>query len=207
MHRPARPPTCVRILLLSVVLAMLRRSSRKAAASLWLKAPASRDALAPSHASLRQQRGRAGAEQQPQAQVAVCRSDSHCQHTLLGPGRSHQDGALLPAPAPHLKPAMMVIGCTLALTSCSASLSSSPASTTTLVVPSPTSSSCTRLMSAHRPAARQAAGQDGWQLCRQVHCDHCDVRHCSCVSKGWGVAGLHTHPQAPWLLGCPRRWT
>ena len=47
-------------------------------------------------------------------------------------------------------PAMTVIGWIFWLTSFSASLSNSPASTTTEVVPSPTSSSCTLLISAVR---------------------------------------------------------
>ena len=48
---------------------------------------------------------------------------------------------------------MMVIGCTFWFTSCSAWRSSSPAKTTTLVVPSPTSSSWALLMSTNTFAA------------------------------------------------------
>jgi hypothetical protein len=51
-------------------------------------------------------------------------------------------------------PAMMVIGWTFCATSCSASRSNSPAVTTTDVVPSPTSSSCTLLMSAQQQHGR-----------------------------------------------------
>ena len=50
---------------------------------------------------------------------------------------------------------MMVMGWIFWLTSCSASRSSSPASTTTDVVPSPTSSSCTFEMSAQGMPADQ----------------------------------------------------
>ena len=56
------------------------------------------------------------------------------------------------------------MGCTLWLISFSASRSSSPASTTTDVVPSPTSASCTLEMSTNT----LAAGLSTWMDCRIV---------------------------------------
>ena len=117
-------------------------------------------------------------------------------------------------------PDMMVMGWIFWLTSFSASRSSSPASTTTEVVPSPTSASCVFDISAQFKSPQYAApvtaplsapalhpykaywiAEHGWGL--PAH----EVELASFTFSGMRCArrrGL-SHLQAPWLLDCPHR--
>lgn len=79
-------------------------------------------------------------------------------------------------------PAIMVIGWIFCRTSCSASRNNSPARTTTEVVPSPTSSSCTLEMS-----AKAGLLQDSLQLCcaagKSTYCSSDNMAHTTDSNK------------------------
>lgn len=93
-----------------------------------------------------------------------------CSERVLASASFKGRAVLRPSALVHCRPphsaqaSGRAIGCMFWLMSFSASRSSSPASTTTLVVPSPTSASCTFEMS----TSTFAAGLSMYRLCRMV---------------------------------------